>query len=736
MKRRDLLARIFWIAGFLLLFVLAFLASVVFLNPSSVGNRNFVWNLNLWAFVWALVFIFTLVLTVVLARSLIRLFFEYPSHHPSSRIKRKLVLVFVIFSLFPALIMAFLALGLINQNLTTWVSAPSEQLLQSARFIARNYYSEKEHSMRAAAELLAAQLASGSPPDASVLKEWADRLGFDGFRLTNPQGVTLLEAGRRIEKEGAAHLLAEAGAGRTAYHLEEQVNLQPGIVDHGLVAVPVSSAEGTPTKILLLSFTVPRSVAFHVAGVEEADRVYQGLKGTVESLRLTYFLVLALTTLAVVFGFVWLGNYIARKLTVPLEALAAGSRELAEGNLDHRVDVQTVDELAILVNSFNRMADQLRESRRSLEEANRELLRTNHSLEERRRYIETVLQNIATGVLTVDQSGVIRTANQAALKMLQVTWEDLIGRPIREVTDPGLYADFQEMTKRALVYGTHRKELTIRRAGHQLFAAATLTVSHVTPEKGLEYLLVLDDLTELLRAEKFAAWQEVARRLAHEVKNPLTPIQLSVERIQRRFDRLSAGLPETEDVKEFRTVLTEAAGIILNESKMLKGLLTEFSRFARLPICRPVPTDLHALIEETLHRYNGALEPVTVVRNFDPAVGPVLVDPEQLQRVFVNLIDNSMDAMVDERDRRITIRTALNRARNSVTIEFSDNGHGIPPADYEHLFLPYFSTKKKGTGLGLTIVRQIIGEHQGYIRAEPNEPKGTRFVIEIPRGRD
>jgi PAS domain S-box-containing protein len=730
MKRRDLLARIFWIAGFLLLFVLAFLASVVFLNPSSVGNQNFVWNLNLWAFVWALVFIFTLVLTVVLARSLIRLFFEYQHQHPGSRIRRKLVLVFITFSLFPALIMAFLALGLINQNLTTWVSAPSEQLLQSARFIARNYYTEKEAAMRAAAELLAEKVQPENPPAASRLKEWAERSGFDGFRLVDPGGRTLLEGGRRFEGEPAAQVLNEAGGG-TAYHLQQQVNLQPGIVDYGLVAVPLSGRDGAPAGTLILSFTVPRSVAFHVAGVEEADRVYQGLKGTVESLRLTYFLVLTLITLAVVFGFVWLGNYIARKLTVPLEALAAGSRELAEGNLDHRVEVQTVDELAILVNSFNRMADQLRESRRSLEAANQELLRTNHSLEERRRYIETVLQNIATGVLTVDQSGVIRTANQAALKMLQASWEDLVGRPIREVTDPELYGDFQEMTKRALVYGTHRKELTIRRGRHQLFAAATLTVTHVTPEKGLEYLLVLDDLTELLRAEKFAAWQEVARRLAHEVKNPLTPIQLSVERIQRRFDRLSVSLPETDGLREFREVLTEAARIILNESKVLKTLLTEFSRFARLPICRPVPTDLHGLIEETLQRYNGTLEPVTVVRQFDPAVGPVLADPEQLQRVFVNLIDNSL---VDEQDRRITIRTALNRARNSVTIEFSDNGHGIPPGDYEHLFLPYFSTKKKGTGLGLTIVRQIVGEHQGHIRAEPNEPKGTRFVMEIPRG--
>lgn len=731
MTRRDLLTRIFWISAFLLLFVLAFLASVIFLNPSSVGNQDFVWNLNLWAFVWALVFIFILVLSVVLARSLIRLFFEYQSEYPSSRIKRKLVLVFVIFSLFPALIMAFLALGLINQNLATWISAPSEQILQSARFIAGQYYAEKESGVRALAETLAQRIDPTRPPAAAALREWSFSLGFDGFRLTDAAGRVVLEGGRTPAEPVAGYLAGEASEGRTAYQLQAQVNLQPGIVDYGMVAVPLRQ-DGRTGGTLLLTFTIPRSVAFHASGVEEADRVYRGLKGTVHSLQMTYFLVLAMTTLAVVFGFVWLGNYIARKLTVPLEALAAGSRELAEGNLDHRVEVNAVDELSDLVGSFNRMAEQLKESRRSLEAANAELLRTNHHLEERRRYIETVLQNIATGVLTVDQSGVIRTANQAALKMLQTTWEDLIGQPLRSVMDPALYADFQEMTKRALVYGTHRRQLTLHRDTTQLFTAATLTVNHVTPEKGLEYLLVLDDLTELIRAEKFIAWQEVARRLAHEVKNPLTPIQLSVERIQRRFDRLSDGLTGTEAVREFRDVLTEATRIILNESRVLKGLLTEFSRFARLPICHPVPSDLHALIEQTLQRYNGSLDRVTVTRHFDPTLGLVPADPEQLQRVFVNLIDNSMDALVDEQDRRIEIRTQLNPARNSVRIEFSDNGHGIEPGEYEHLFLPYFSTKRKGTGLGLTIVRQIIGEHQGSIRAEPNATKGTRFIMEIP----
>jgi two-component system, NtrC family, nitrogen regulation sensor histidine kinase NtrY len=318
--------------------------------------------------------------------------------------------------------------------------------------------------------------------------------------------------------------------------------------------------------------------------------------------------------------------------------------------------------------------------------------------------------------------------------MLRAHAGNLIGRPISEVTDPDLYQDFREMRARALVYGTYRKQLTIRRADVQLFVAATMTVNHLPGEDGQarEFLIVLDDLTELIRAEKFAAWQEVARRLAHEIKNPLTPIQLSVERIRRRFDRLASALPRSEQIAGFEEVLEQGSRMILSEARLLKGLLSEFSRFARLPICRPVPVSLHGLIEETLRRYDGSLGPITVEKEFDQRIGDISADPEQLQRVFVNLIDNSMDALIDTTDRRIQIRTRLNDARKSVSVEFADNGHGIAPEDYEQLFLPYFSTKKKGTGLGLAIVRQIISEHNGYIRAEPNNPQGTRFMIELP----
>ncbi len=732
MTQKELLRQIYWVSGFLVLFVAAFLVSILFLNPSSVGNRNFLWNFSLWAVIWALIFILVLSLTIALARNLIRLFFEFQGRRPGSRIKTKLVLTFIIFSLFPALIMFFLAFGLINQNLTKWASAPSEQLLQSSQTIADQYYLEKRALIVSNARNLTAVLADDEEIAGEDLLQQARRKGFYGAALVLEDGSVIAEAGFPIDdavKADASDVIVKG----FHYALERKITSEAGVIDRGTVGVPLDSSKDGPGRVLFLSFSVPTSIAFEVERVREANQVYEDLQGTLASLRGTFIFILSMTTLALVFGFVWLGNFIAKKLTVPLEALAEGSRELAEGNLDYRVGVQAVDELGILVDSFNRMAEELKEGRSQIERANLQLKNTNVRLDERRRYIETILENIATGVLTVDESDVIRTANRAALNMLQAIPDEIIGRPIRAAADEKLHSDFQAMKKRARLFGTYRKQVTIERNERPLLVAATMTANPVPFRDETEYLIVLDDLTELIRAEKFAAWQEVARRLAHEIKNPLTPIQLSAERINRRFEKIANSLPQSEELKEFRKILVEATRIIVVESRMLRNLLAEFSQFARLPTCKPTEVGLNDLIEKSLKLFEGALTHVEVRKELDHRIDKVFVDPDQMQRVFVNLLDNSLEAMVEQAtDRIITIRTSFNPTRQSATIEFADTGHGIQADDYEHLFLPYFSTKRKGTGLGLAIVRQVITEHSGFVRAEPNTPQGTKILIEIP----
>ena len=726
MKRRELLRKIYWISGCLAVFILLLLTSVIFLNPTSVGSAKFVRMINLWAVVWAVNFVIILVLAVILARSLIKLFFEYQANRPGSRIKSKLVTTLIIFSLFPALVMSFLAFGLINRNLRQWFSSPSETLLNSAQLIASSYYEQRRAFAIAAARLLAKEV---KPEDLSHPPGFEKRLeeyGLEGVLLFDSRNRIVFRGGEWPPGEDYRAALRKVFSQGDYYALERRIR-----VDRGVVGVPVLGPSDSVRGALLASFLIPESIAFHAIETAKAFDKYEEIKGGVTQLEINYFLILALTTLALVFGFAWLGTYIAKKITVPLEALAEGSRELAEGNLDYRVDVKAADELGVLVNSFNRMAQEIRESRQNLEKANAELRATNVRLEERRQYIETIVQNIATGVITVDESEVIQTVNEATLKILQTTRDRILNRSIKEVAQGGLYDEFQEMKKRARLYGIYRKDLTLRRGDRVLHVAATMTAT-VGPSKNREqYLIVLDDLTELIKAEKFAAWQEVARRLAHEIKNPLTPIRLSAERIKKRFESLT-NLP-SEQVADFKKVLGDGMRMIVAETETLKSLVEEFSRFARMPIFKPVEVELHPLIEQALSLYDGGLDHVQIKKTFDPQIRRVKMDPEQMRRVFINLIENSLDALAEsEADKWILILTHLNETRESVTIEFHDNGVGIAPEDYENLFLPYFSTKRKGTGLGLAIVRQIISEHNGFVHAEPNLPRGTRLIMELP----
>jgi PAS domain S-box-containing protein len=741
MQRDEFLRRIFWISGALAAFVLVYVLSVLFLNPSSVGNTGFVWKLNLWAVVWAVNFILISILLFILARDLIKLFFEYQANRPGSRIKTKLALTLIIFSLFPALCTLFLAFGLLNRNLRQWFSSPAEQLLGSSRVIAAKYYQQQELFVLSAAATLAGPSKSrngggGALPELSLE---ARRQGFTDLLVVDGDLRRLSRTGNWPADFPSPSLLAEVAGGRVYYRLDrnqEPPILAPGStrLDRGVAGVPWDAGEGR-RGALFLRFLLPESVTFHALQIEDAVRKYQAVKARAGDFQTNYFAILVFTALSMMAGFLWLGGYIARRITVPLEALAEGSRRLAGGNLDYRVGVRAVDELGILVESFNRMAEQLKESRVKLEQANDDLRETNVRLEERRAYIETVLQNIATGVVSVDESDIIRTVNEAASKMLRTNRERMLGRSLKEIAESDLYVEFQRMKKRARLYGTYRNEIALKRDGRELHIAATITANPLPGMNGAEYLVVLDDLTELIRSEKFAAWQEVARRLAHEIKNPLTPIQLSAERVAKRFERISAAGGLGSELNDFGRLLKEAVRVIVAESEMLKSLVHEFSSFARLPISKPTEVHLHSLIEDTLSSYAGAWARVSVCKQLDPAVGLVKLDAEQMRRVFVNLLDNALDALAEqEEEQKIVIVTRLNEVRQTVTIEFQDTGGGIQPDDYEHLFLPYFSTKRKGTGLGLAIVRQIVSEHSGHVRAESNSPQGTRMIMELPIG--
>jgi two-component system, NtrC family, nitrogen regulation sensor histidine kinase NtrY len=434
---------------------------------------------------------------------------------------------------------------------------------------------------------------------------------------------------------------------------------------------------------------------------------------------LSFFL---MVTLLILVSSTWMGLYLAKRITRPVQMLSIAAREIGQGRYDQRIEHESTDEFGSMIEAFNTMAAELASSRRRLERAAIDLERTNQEVDGRRRYIETILEKVATGVVSIDPAGRIGTVNAAAMRLLDVD-PSVVGRPAVDVFSRSHLQPINGVLDQAARAraDAFAQEVALVREGRELHvaAAATRLTSSAGDYEGT--VLVLDDVTPLIRAQKVAAWREVARRLAHEIKNPLTPIQLSAERMRRKLSSLEQ--PQGDLVQE-------CTSTIIGEVESLKNLVDEFSQFARMPAPRAVPTDLHRLLNDALSLYDGLFAELIIARCFAESLPHVRVDPEQMRRVVINLVDNAVEAT----DRRgtIVLETAYDAPNSLVRVTVADNGAGIPPEEREKLFLPYYSTKGRGSGLGLAIVRRIVAEHGGNIDVSDNVPRGTRFTIELP----
>jgi nitrogen fixation/metabolism regulation signal transduction histidine kinase len=422
------------------------------------------------------------------------------------------------------------------------------------------------------------------------------------------------------------------------------------------------------------------------------------------NIRRTALLTLGVLTFLLIFASTWIAFYVARGLTTPIKALAEGAEEIAAGNLSHRVNVLAEDELAILVNAFNDMSARL--------EANAQ------ELAERRKYIETVVETLPTGVISLDGENNVTTINSAAMKML--------GADGNKVD----ISAFERLVSRSRRTGTASDQIALSPE-----STLAVTASALPSDGGV--VLVIEDLSELIAAQRAHAWQEVARRMAHEIKNPLTPIQLSAERIAKRFERTghrdNGGGKRIDDKGPMSDVIHESTDTILREVTSLKSMVDEFSRFARLPEARLERGNLNEAIDQAIATCQGKFGGIDLVFSNGAQLPEIMLDGEQLKRVFINLIENSAEALEDKTNEpRIEITTRHDAARDIVVAEVSDNGRGFAPGDLQKLFQPYFSTKGRGTGLGLAIVQRIISEHHGRIHAVKNLPRGARFIVELP----
>lgn len=437
------------------------------------------------------------------------------------------------------------------------------------------------------------------------------------------------------------------------------------------------------------------------------------------NIRRTALLTLGVLTFLLIFASTWIAFYVARGLTTPIKALAEGAGEIAAGNLSHRVDVLAEDELGILVGAFNDMSARL--------EANAK------ELAERRRYIETVFESLPTGVISFDAEMRVTTINGAAASILRKGKEECIGVTLDKLLSDDNRVSVERLLIRAARVGHAAEQVVFHKNGQGDELTITLTATKLPADAGV--VLVIEDLSELIAAQRASAWQEVARRMAHEIKNPLTPIQLSAERIAKRFDRSGHrdnGIGKRIDDKgPMREVIQESTDTIIREVTSLKSMVDEFSRFARLPEAVLGISDLNEVVRQAVAAVDGRSGDVKFDFDLATDLPAIMIDAEQIKRVFINLVDNSIEAFGEDAG-QISITTRHDSVRDLIVVEVADDGKGISPSNLQKLFQPYFSTKGRGTGLGLAIVQRIISDHHGRIHAVKNQPRGARFIVELP----
>ena len=678
-----------------------------------------------------------LALLFVLARNIIKLVVEQRRAIPFARFRTRLVIALLGMTLIPALLVLIVGSELIRNNIDQFFNAPMANMVSSARDIASDYYRERQRVVSSVAQRLAKRLravdvtADAAARDIVAADVTQGRIDLveiyrlDGNGRLDTSMVTAVAAPvipPSYSRAEAARLAGEvARTGRTSEAVE-QVQL-PGGGDLVRTAVPIRSSDDGPVLgVLIASEFLTGEFASRTRSLTTAYEQYRQLEVQKPALASVYRSFFVMLTLMILVAATWMGLYLAKRITRPVQMLAAAADEIGAGHLDHRVNVQVGDEFASLIDAFNRMAGDLATSRQRLEHSAVQLERRHEEVEGRRQYVETVLDRIATGVVSIDSDGRIRTWNSAATRLLGID-SRVDGLRVSAVFgSPELEPLARLITERDLRRGEGvPQEVAISRDGRELHLLVMVSPLRRGEGRADGVVIVFDDVSPLIRAQKVAAWREVARRLAHEIKNPLTPIQLSAERLQRHF----AGAPGATGA-----LVDECTSAIVTEVEALKGLVDEFSQFARMPAPRATPTDLHGLLDDALALYRGLFSDVEIRTHFAVALPKVSADPEQIRRVIINIVDNAIEAV----DRRgaIDIETQHDAGNSLVRIVVADDGPGIPAAERDKLFLPYYSTKQRGSGLGLAIVRRIVAEHGGSIDVSDNVPRGTRFAIELP----
>jgi two-component system nitrogen regulation sensor histidine kinase NtrY len=713
-----------WLA--LGLVAIAFLLSAVFTLGSltlPIEPRDEVILFALSTFLVAALLVFGF----ILARSLVRLAAERVAHKPGSRFKTKMVLGAIAVSFLPVIVLFFVSYALLNRTLVLWFPRPLEIATQSSRELVNQMSREDAARMAEIAKEVAGTAANRSARDTIHTFEQAFARGADLAWEVNEADLPVAVAVNSNFQIGASD--ARTGAGSRS-DLPAMIRQMPGGAELWIYDGKYFLAGRAKERsgALLAGRKVPDDFVKRIGEIEEQTFAYGQQRQQLRAYKNQLLATLFLFTILLMFSATWFALFLSKQVTVPIQALAQATQEIIEGNYETRVEVQAQDELETLVRSFNRMTEQLSDSRRQIDIFTQNLQQAVQELERRRTLMETILENIPTGVISVDEGETIRRVNPAAIRMFgeaarqALNFSQLLGEEAARAV--------HILMRRSLRLGTATSELEFSAGGRLLRAA--VTVSSLGPRRSNRgYVVVVDDLTDLLRAQKSAAWQEVAQRIAHEIKNPLTPIQLSSQRLSRYLERNRFARGQN-DPPELVRLVGECSSLIEREVRVLESLVGEFSQFARFPTAKLAPASANEIVNEALAVFDGRLEGIRVRKDLAADPPAIRADSELLRRVLVNLIDNAAEAMEGASMKELLLSTRFNSDREIIEIVVGDSGHGISPEDKDRLFLPHFSTKDRGTGLGLAIASRIMAEHHGSIRVEDNLPTGAKFILQFP----
>ncbi len=683
--------------------------------PSVVGGTiPFSYNIIVFSLININIILILLLIFLVI-RNLVKLIFERKRRVLGARLRTRLVVTFIILSLVPTILLFLVAVGFITSSVEHWFKAQVEQSLQGSLEVAQSYHRDFSTRMVSSAQQISKYFS----------RQGLSRAGGDGslkaqieakrqeYQLGTLQVFFKGEASPVKAQDPAlkgimlippTDLLEEGFSGKSVSRI---VSVGEGEMITGVAPLFNPAGGSEVIGAVTAAHFMPASLSAKMREIAQAFVEYKQLKLLKNPIKSSYKVALLMVTLLIVFAATWFGFHLAKDITVPIKELAEATHRIASGDLNFRIQMKAADEIGMLVQSFNQMTEDVQTSRLELEQ--------------RKKYMEIVLKNVAAGVISIDEKETITTINTSAEEMLGTRGEAVLEKRFSEALAPEYVQRIEELREemKSARKDSIARQVTVNLKGKAQTLLINLSTLKDEEGRSLGVVAVFDDLTQLIKAQRMAAWREVARRIAHEIKNPLTPIQLSAQRLRKRYLSI---------LERDGTVLDECTNTIVKQVEELKKMVNEFSNFARLPASEPAPHHLNEIIREALVLFEAHKD---VHFEFTPRELPVFnVDRDQIKRVMINLIKNSLAAF--DKDGEIKIQTNYDPVLQVVRLEVSDNGCGIPDEDKGRLFEPYFSRRKAGTGLGLTIVNAIVADHNGYIRVRDNQPRGTTFLIELP----